>query len=137
MADRSINLWSKNINNLKDKLENFQIGNNYDEDEKRLDEFDKKCKKLENEIENIEDLIEEEDNDDPNFKLLLSKFIEQKQELIILNNKLLHKRNELEYRNKKKDADNQGLIFDSIHKIIGDANEYLKYMNEELKYQGQ
>ena len=72
MADIKIDLLSKNINNLKEKLENFQIRNNYDEVKRRLDKYDKECRKLENDIEDIIDLFMEEDNEYPNFKTFIN-----------------------------------------------------------------
>ena len=147
MADIKIDLLSKNINNLKEKLENFQIRNNYDEVKRRLDKYDKECRKLENDIEDIIDLFMEEDNEYPNFKTLINKFDEQRQELKILDNNLQKKRNQLKYENKKaendstkdldKEKDNPGFILDVINEKVAMANENFNYMIQEGKHSGK
>ena len=147
MAYGRIDLLSKNIKNLIDNLENFQIGNNSDEDKNRLDKLDKECIKLENDIEDIENLLLEEENEDSNFKTLLSKFDEQKIELQILKNKLKIKSNQLRDGKKKaennvvkdvsKEDDIQSLILDSIHENVVKANKELEYVYQELKRQGE
>ena len=147
MANGRIDLLSKNIKNLIDNLENFQIGNNSDEDKNRLDKLDKECRKLENDIEDIENLLLEEENEDSNFKTLLSKFDEQKIELQILKNKLKIKSNQLRDGKKKaennvvkdvsKEDDIQSLILDSIHENVVKANKELEYVYQELKRQGE
>ena len=147
MAYGRIDLLSKNIKNLIDNLENFQIGNNSDEDKNRLDKLDKECIKLENDIEDIENLLLEEENEDSNFKALLSKFDEQKIELQILKNKLQIKSNQLRDGKKKaenntakdvsKEEDIQSLILDSIYENVVKANKELEYVYQELKRQGE
>ena len=147
MAYGRIELLSKNIKNLIDNLENFQIGNKSDEDKNRLDKLDKECIKLENDIEDIENLLLEEENEDSNFKALLSKFDEQKIELQILKNKLKIKSNQLRDGKKKaennvvkdvsKEDDIQSLILDSIHENVVKANKELEYVYQELKRQGE
>ena len=147
MAYGRIDLLSKNIKNLIDNLENFQIGNNSDEDKNRLDKLDKECRKLENDIEDIENLLLEEENEDSNFKTLLSKFDEQKIELQILKNNLQIKSNQLRDGKKKaennvvkdvsKEDDIQSLILDSIHENVVKANKELEYVYQELKRQGE
>ena len=75
--------FKRDINDVKNKLENFKITDDLDEDQRNLEEIEEEMRRIEGELEVAEDEIKD---DEESNRPLLDKFKEQKSELNVLKN---------------------------------------------------
>ena len=151
--------FKRDINDVKNKLENFKITDDLDEDQRNLEEIEEEMRRIEGEL----DVAEEEMKDDEESnRPLLDKFKEQKSELDVLKNNFqkiqqnftdahrdeLLKRDKLTGAERKKaqndmakdlvkETDRQGLMLEDVHKKVIGANQDLTDMSVEAQKQGE
>ena len=151
--------FKRDINDVKNKLENFKITDDLDEDQRNLEEIEEEMRRIEGEL----DVAEEEMKDDEESnRPLLDKFKEQKSELNVLKNNFqkiqqnftdahrdeLLKRDKLTGAERKKaqndmakdlvkETDRQGLMLEDVHKKVIGANQDLTDMSVEAQKQGE
>jgi len=151
--------FKRDINDVKNKLENFKITDDLDEDQRNLEEIEEEMKRIEGEL----DVAEEEMKDDEESnRPLLDKFKEQQSELNVLKNNFqkiqqnftdahrdeLLKRDKLTGAERKKaqndmakdlvkETDRQGLMLEDVHKKVIGANQDLTDMSVEAQKQGE
>ena len=70
--------FKRDINDVKNKLENFKITDDLDEDQRNLEEIEEEMRRIEGELDEAE---EEMKDDEESNRPLLDKFKEQKSEL--------------------------------------------------------
>ena len=159
MSSSQISNLIQRIKKLKEKVEKFEISNNFDEDQDKFDQIEKEYKDLTQGTEGITDEID--DNDIKGDSPLLNQFKVQKNDLDIIGNnietiknkfkstyykellkggKLGGKEREEAQRNMAldniKETDNQERMLHSIHNNVIESNENLGYVNQEIKTQG-
>ena len=151
--------FKRDINDVKNRLENFKITDDLDEDQRNLEEIEEEMRRIEGEL----DVAEEEMKDDEESnRPLLDKFKEQKSELDVLKNNFqkiqqnftdahrdeLLKRDKLTGAERKKaqndmakdlvkETDRQGLMLEDVHKKVIGANQDLTDMSVEAQKQGE
>ena len=151
--------FKRDINDVKNRLENFKITDDLDEDQRNLEEIEEEMRRIEGEL----DVAEEEMKDDEESnRPLLDKFKEQKSELDVLKNSFqkiqqnftdahrdeLLKRDKLTGAERKKaqndmakdlvkETDRQGLMLEDVHKKVIGANQDLTDMSVEAQKQGE
>ena len=151
--------FKRDINDVKNRLENFKITDDLDEDQRNLEEIEEEMRRIEGEL----DVAEEEMKDDEESnRPLLDKFKEQKSELNVLKNNFqkiqqnftdahrdeLLKRDKLTGAERKKaqndmakdlvkETDRQGLMLEDVHKKVIGANQDLTDMSVEAQKQGE
>ena len=151
--------FKRDINDVKNKLENFKITDDLDEDQRNLEEIEEEMRRIEGELEVAEDEIKD---DEESNRPLLDKFKEQKSELNVLKNNFqkiqqnftdahrdeLLKRDKLTGAERKKaqndmakdlvkETDRQGLMLEDVHKKVIGANQDLTDMSVEAQKQGE
>ena len=151
--------FKRDINDVKNKLENFKITDDLDEDQRNLEEIEEEMRRIEGELEVAEDEIKD---DEESNRPLLDKFKEQKSELDVLKNNFqkiqqnftdahrdeLLKRDKLTGAERKKaqndmakdlvkETDRQGLMLEDVHKKVIGANQDLTDMSVEAQKQGE
>ena len=147
--------FKRDINDVKNKLENFKITDDLDEDQRNLEEIEEEMRRIEGELEVAEDEIKD---DEESNRPLLDKFKEQKSELNVLKNNFqkiqqnftdahrdeLLKRDKLTGAERKKaqndmakdlvkETDRQGLMLEDVHKKVIGANQDLTDMRDVHK----
>ena len=151
--------FKRDINDVKNRLENFKITDDLDEDQRNLEEIEEEMRRIEGELEVAEDEIKD---DEESNRPLLDKFKEQKSELNVLKNNFqkiqqnftdahrdeLLKRDKLTGAERKKaqndmakdlvkETDRQGLMLEDVHKKVIGANQDLTDMSVEAQKQGE
>ena len=151
--------FKRDINNVKNRLENFKITDDLDEDQRNLEEIEEEMRRIEGELEVAEDEIKD---DEESNRPLLDKFKEQQSELNVLKNNFqkiqqnftdahrdeLLKRDKLTGAERKKaqndmakdlvkETDRQGLMLEDVHKKVIGANQDLTDMSVEAQKQGE
>ena len=151
--------FKRDINDVKNKLENFKITDDLDEDQRNLEEIEEEMRRIERELDDAE---EEMKDDEESNRPLLDKFKEQKSELNVLKNNFqkiqqnftdahrdeLLKRDKLTGAERKKaqndmakdlvkETDRQGLMLEDVHKKVIGANQDLTDMSVEAQKQGE
>ena len=151
--------FKRDINDVKNKLENFKITDDLDEDQRNLKDIEEEIKRIEGELDEAE---EEMKDDEESNRPLLDKFKEQKSELNVLKNNFqkiqqnftdahrdeLLKRDKLTGAERKKaqndmakdlvkETDRQGLMLEDVHKKVIGANQDLTDMSVEAQKQGE
>ena len=151
--------FKRDINDVKNKLENFKITDDLDEDQRNLEEIEEEMRRIEGELDEAEDEIKD---DEESNRPLLDKFKEQKSELDVLKNNFqkiqqnftdahrdeLLKRDKLTGAERKKaqndmakdlvkETDRQGLMLEDVHKKVIGANQDLTDMSVEAQKQGE
>ena len=151
--------FKRDINDVKNKLENFKITDDLDEDQRNLEEIEEEMRRIEGELDAAE---EEMKDDEESNRPLLDKFKEQKSELDVLKNNFqkiqqnftdahrdeLLKRDKLTGAERKKaqndmakdlvkETDRQGLMLEDVHKKVIGANQDLTDMSVEAQKQGE
>ena len=151
--------FKRDINDVKNRLENFKITDDLDEDQRNLEEIEEEMRRIEGELEVAEDEIKD---DEESNRPLLDKFKEQKSELDVLKNNFqkiqqnftdahrdeLLKRDKLTGAERKKaqndmakdlvkETDRQGLMLEDVHKKVIGANQDLTDMSVEAQKQGE
>lgn len=161
MSNPKIPNLIKRIKKLKEEVEEFEISNNFDEDQNKFEQIEKEYKDLQRGTEGIDEI---DDNDIKGDSPLLNQFKEfkdQKNELDIIGNYLETIKNKLKSTYYKellkvgklggkerkeaqrnmaldniKETDNQERMLHSIHNNVIESNENLGYVNQEIKTQG-
>ena len=143
---------------FKKKVDEFEISNNFDEDQNKFEQIEKEYKDLAPGTEGIDEI---DDNDIKGDSPLLNQFKVQKNDLDIIGNNIqkiknklkstyykeLLKRGKLGGKERKeaqrdmaldniKETDNQKRMLHSIHNNVIESNENLGYVNQEIKTQG-
>ena len=151
--------FKRDINDVKNRLENFKITDDLDEDQRNLEEIEEEMRRIEGELDEAEDEIKD---DEESNRPLLDKFKEQKSELNVLKNNFqkiqqnftdahrdeLLKRDKLTGAERKKaqndmakdlvkETDRQGLMLEDVHKKVIGANQDLTDMSVEAQKQGE
>ena len=151
--------FKRDINDVKNRLENFKITDDLDEDQRNLKDIEEVIKRIEGELDEAE---EEMKDDEESNRPLLDKFKEQKSELDVLKNNFqkiqqnftdahrdeLLKRDKLTGAERKKaqndmakdlvkETDRQGLMLEDVHKKVIGANQDLTDMSVEAQKQGE
>ncbi len=151
--------FKRDINDVKNRLENFKITDDLDEDQRNLKDIEEEIKRIEGELDEAE---EEMKDDEESNRPLLDKFKEQKSELDVLKNNFqkiqqnftdahrdeLLKRDKLTGAERKKaqndmakdlvkETDRQGLMLEDVHKKVIGANQDLTDMSVEAQKQGE
>ena len=158
MSSLQISNLIQRIKNLKKKVDEFEISNNFVEDQNKFEQIEKEYKDLARGTEGIDEI---DDNDIKGDIPLLNQFKVQKNDLDIIGNNIetikknlnstyykeLLKGGKLGGKERKeaqrdmaldniKETDNQKRMLHSIHNNVIESNENLGYVNQEIKTQG-
>ena len=161
MSDNRMKHLNNQLNKLKSQIEKFKPSDDVSKDQEDMERIEELIKDIETEIEEIDNEIEE-DEDLKEKKPLLDKVSEQKNEFNIQKNNFNKKKDEARSAHSKellmqgkltgverkkaqrdmaidqvKEVDEQGLMLNSIHNNVKDANKNLENINVELKQQGE
>ena len=158
MSSLQISNLIQRIKNLKKKVDEFEISNNFVEDQNKFEQIEKEYKDLARGTEGIDEI---DDNDIKGDIPLLNQFKVQKNDLDIIGNNIETIKNKFKSTYYKellkggklggkereeaqrdmaldniKETDNQKRMLHSIHNNVIESNENLGYVNQEIKTQG-